>query len=106
MSDDRIDFGPLDPQRDELRYQRLVRGVLARTRRPGLLDTVTRSGGRALALAAGLAMLAWVPVLARGQAPQATQAPSRDSGTALADLAAHGNAAAAASWFVSGGANE
>ncbi|MEW6433947.1 MAG: hypothetical protein AB1730_20800 [Myxococcota bacterium] len=105
MSDDRIDFGPLDPKQDELRYERLVRGVMARARRPGLGDTVSRFGVRALAVAAGLALLAWVPVLARGEAPEPTQASS-DPVTVLADLAAQGNAAAAASWFVSGGANE
>lgn len=107
MSDDRIDFGPLDPKQDELRYERLVRGVMARTKRPGLGDTVSRFGVRALAVAAGLALLAWVPVLARGEEPAtATQPTSSDPAAVMADLAAQGNASAAASWFVSGGVNE
>lgn len=102
MSDDRIDFGPLDPKQDELRYERLVRGVMARTKRPGLSDAVSKYGVRALALAAGLALLAWLPVLARDDAEETT--PSRDAVTQFADLVAQGNASAAASWYVSGGA--
>lgn len=101
MSDDRIDFGPLDPKQDELRFERMVRGVMARTKRPGLDATVTKYGVRALALAAGLALLAWVPVLARDDVEDTT--PSRDAVTQFADLVAQGNASAAASWYVSGG---
>lgn len=101
MSDDRIDFGPLDPKQDALRFERMVRGVMARTKRPGFSDTVTRYGVRALALAAGLALLAWLPVLAGDDAEETT---SRDAVTQLADLAAQGNASAAASWYLSGGA--
>lgn len=102
MSDDRIDFGPLDPTQDELRFERMVRGVMARTKRPTLSDAVSRYGLRALALAAGLALLAWLPVLARDDAEE--PAPSRDAVAQLADLVAQGNASAAASWYSSGGA--
>lgn len=101
MSDDRIDFGPLDPKQDELRFERMVRGVMVRTKRPGLEDTVTKYGVRALALAAGLALLAWLPVLARDDAEETT---ARDAVTQFADLVAQGNASAATSWYVSGGA--
>jgi hypothetical protein len=100
---DRIDFSPLDVTQDELRYQRLVRGVMARTRR-SVSAQVARVGPRVLAVAAGLAVLAWVPVLLRKDAPVTSPqaVASVDPASALADLAARGSASDAARWFVSG----
>lgn len=101
MDDERIDFSPLDPAADRLRFERLVRGVMAKARPPGLFDGVARYGRRALLVAAGLALLAWVPTLG-----QADDAPAADAVTQFADLVAQGNARAAAAWYVEGGADE
>jgi hypothetical protein len=68
MNDDRIDLSPLDPTRDELRWERMVRSVAARGRASRslpeavLLDLVRRARP-ALAAAAVLALCAWLPSL-------------------------------------------
>lgn len=100
MDDERIDLSPLDVTKDQLRYERLVRGVLSRTQR-SVADDLARAGVRALAVAAVLAVLAWVPALLRRD--DAARPSGEDHVVTLADFAAKDNAVAAASWFASGG---
>jgi hypothetical protein len=64
MDDERIDFSALDPKRDSRRFERMVEAVLFAARpsgRPPIMDQLVRSGRTALALAALLAVTAWLP---------------------------------------------
>jgi hypothetical protein len=61
--DEKIDLSPLDPSRDRVRWERMVRSVAAQAApHPVLLDLL-RLARPALAIAAALAILAWVPAL-------------------------------------------
>ncbi len=68
MNDEKLDLTPLDPASDPRRWERLVRQVAARgadgaaRRRPGALATQLATWLRpALACAAAVALVAWVP---------------------------------------------
>ena len=63
--DDKLDLSALDPTRDALRFERMVRAVAAKAmaQRQDPLDLAVRWWRPALALAAGLALLAWAPSL-------------------------------------------
>jgi hypothetical protein len=65
--DDRIDFSPLDPTRDEMRFERLVRTMAsqaaARYRHLTTWTFVIRWWRTALILAATSTLFAWVPSL-------------------------------------------
>jgi hypothetical protein len=72
MTERPIDLGPLDPSRDAARWERMVRGVAARAaegaarRRPAPLLVQLAAWVRpALACAAAVALLAWVPAWLR-----------------------------------------
>ena len=65
---EKLDLGLLDPARQELRWERMVRSVAARgaagaaRRRPGFLSAQLAAWLRpALACAAAAALVAWVP---------------------------------------------
>jgi len=67
---DRIDLSPLDPSRDRVRWERIVRGVAARgaaaRRRPNpVLAQVVAWWRPAMALAFAAALLAWAPAVLR-----------------------------------------
>lgn len=100
MDDDRIDFSSLDPSRDALKWERLVRGVAARAlaaRPPTVLDGVSRWARPALAMAAGLALLAWLPALSARPSPTPARTPAgRDAVASMADWAVRGDPTAAA----------
>jgi|WetSurMetagenome_2_1015567.scaffolds.fasta_scaffold606810_2 hypothetical protein len=64
MDDERIDFSPLDPSQDELRWARLVNDVAARAvaerrARLSVAGQLVRWARPGLALAAGLCLLTW-----------------------------------------------
>jgi hypothetical protein len=66
MSDpEKIDFGPLDPTKDEQRWQRLVAETTSRVRSqrgrraPTVSGQLVAWGGPALSLAAALALVVW-----------------------------------------------
>jgi hypothetical protein len=94
MTDPKLDLTALDPSRDQVRWDRLVRSVAARgaeaaaRRRPGWLALQLSAWVRpALACAAGAALLAWVPTWLRPAPAESTaSAPARTE--ALADRAA------------------
>src|SRR5712692_134036 len=79
MDDDRIDFSTLDPKRDAARFQRMVDSILAGARSPVsaalfLVHELVSGGRTAVAIAALLALTAWLPTLIRndsnwGQSP-------------------------------------
>ena len=86
MENEPIDFSPLDPSRDQVRWERMVRAVAARgraVRRPPIL----RYARPALAVAAIVALAVWAPLLIRR--PGAEVATS-DPATSLADWARSG----------------
>ncbi len=88
--DERLDLGVLDPTRDEARFERLVRSTVAaavaRRRRSAEL-VVVRWWRPALALAASLALAAWLPVLLGAGRNEAAPAARDDSAAALLTLA-------------------
>jgi len=70
MDDDRLDLSSLDPKRNPARFERMVKAVVAgvRPRDPPvhpLLLSLLGLGRTAVALAALLAAVAWVPALWR-----------------------------------------
>jgi hypothetical protein len=102
MDPERIDLSALDPSRDELRWERLVHGVTTRTkRRLGLREGLLSVSRPALAVAAAVAALSWVPsILARG-APSDTEESRESDVMVLEDLAVRGAASTAADWYLS-----
>jgi hypothetical protein len=88
MEDERIDFSPLDPSRDRVRWERMVRSVAARGR-AARRTPILRWARPALAAAAIAAAAAWAPLLVRGGGGGATVAAS-DPATSLADWARSG----------------
>jgi hypothetical protein len=99
-----IDFSALDPRRDELRFERLVRETTKRAlsrREPTLVDVVPRMARPLLALAAGLAVLAWVPRLTAHEATGEPTATARTPSEALADWALTGEAPSGQELFAS-----
>src|ERR1700737_1855085 len=69
MDDERIDFSALDPQRNPIRFERMVQTVVAGAQSPTpvpLVHQLARSGSAALAVAALLAVIAWLPNLISG----------------------------------------
>jgi hypothetical protein len=97
MTDPKLDLTALDPSRDQVRWDRLVRSVAARgaeaaaRRRPGWLALELSAWVRpALACAAGVALLVWVPTWLRAPpAPvPATSAATADRAALLAAWAA------------------
>jgi hypothetical protein len=79
MDDDRIDFSALDPKRDTARFKRMVDSIVAGARSPVsaalfLVHELVSWGRPAVAIAALLALTAWLPTLVRngsnwGQSP-------------------------------------
>ncbi len=78
MDDDRIDFSALDPKRDPIRFKRMVEMTLAGIRSsasgaPGLVHQLDVWGRTAVAAAALLALVAWLPALFEdGRSPSAS----------------------------------
>jgi len=71
MDDRRIDLSSLDPGRDPERLERMVRAVLDRAAEPPahpFASTLVARGRLAVAAAAAVAVLAWVPALVRDRA--------------------------------------
>jgi hypothetical protein len=108
MNDPKLDLGPLDPARDQVRWERLVRSVAARgaagadRRRPGRLALQLAAWLRpALACAAALAVVAWVPAwLHRGGPPTAAAtAPTADRASRLAAWATSDEAGGAGAFL-------
>jgi hypothetical protein len=96
MTDRKIDLSPLDPSRDPLRWERMVRSVAARGAeaaargRPATLALQLVAWARpAMAAAAALALAVWVPAWLRAGPTATTTPPSTTTpaGTA-ADTAA------------------
>jgi hypothetical protein len=82
MDNERIDFSPLDPSRDELRWSRTIdslvaRAVSERRARLSVERQLLRWARPVLAMAAGLCIAAWTAGLIAGdrQAQVATVAP-------------------------------
>ena len=75
MDDERIDFSPLDPKRDEVRWGRIVTSLAAqavaeRRQRLSVQWQMARWARPVLAVAAGLCLLAWAGRwLGNGRAP-------------------------------------
>lgn len=95
----KLDLSALDPTRDALRFERMVRSVAAkaaeeRARKADPWSLAVRFWRPALALAAGLALLAWVPSLV-GSGATADQAAT-DPGTTLLSWASGEGPASAA----------
>ncbi|HTT71252.1 MAG TPA: hypothetical protein VMG32_08500 [Anaeromyxobacteraceae bacterium] len=70
MDDDRLDLSALDPKRDPDRFERMVKAVVAgvrprEARVHPLLLSLLGFGRMAVACAALLAAVAWVPALVR-----------------------------------------
>lgn len=68
MDDDRIDFSALDPKREPMRFERMVQLTLAGLRlsgagSAGLVRQVAIWGRAAMADAALVAVVAWLPAL-------------------------------------------
>lgn len=79
MKGDRIDFSPLDPSRDQDRWNDLLasvarRAVQARRRRLTVAVQLLTWSRPMLAAAAGLALVSWIGAMASGtgQAPTTT----------------------------------
>jgi hypothetical protein len=95
MNDPRIDLSSLDPAKDPLRWERMIRSVAVRgaagasRRRPGWLAVQLAAWVRpALACAAALALVAWVPTwLGHGTRAPADPSAGRDRAAALVDWA-------------------
>jgi hypothetical protein len=101
MDPDRIDFSALDPARDELRWERRVRTVVARAATRPVERTALRFARPLLAVAAALALLAWAPSLfGTGALP----AQAGDAAVSLSQWAAQGEVPAGADvWTTFGG---
>ncbi|MBI5548949.1 MAG: hypothetical protein HY901_34130 [Deltaproteobacteria bacterium] len=101
-SDDRkLDLSALDPTGDELRFERLVRAVAARSaqrRRPNAFSFTLRWWRPALALAAVLTIGVWTPALLRSKASSSTSAfaEPRDPAAKLMSWASSGGPSSAA----------
>ena len=82
MDDERIDFSPLDPSRDELRWTRMVSGIAAhaaaeRRARLSVQWQLARWARPVLAVAAGLCLLSWAGGwLGHRQVPATAEAPT------------------------------
>lgn len=90
--DDKLDLSALDPTRDALRFERMVRAVAAKAaqqRRPAdPFGEVLRWWRPALALAASLALVLWAPSLLGASSTststaQSAAAANSDPGTTL-----------------------
>ncbi len=92
MNDDetKLDLSALDPTRDQLRFERLVRDVSGRAVR-SRRDPLWTVGKASLALAAGLALAAWAPQLLA-----TTSESASDPGAALLTWHTEGGPASAA----------
>lgn len=88
--DDKIDLAPLDPSRDRLRWERLIVGLAKRVtairRAPTIGELVSAWARPALAIAAALALVAWVGGAVWPRTAQASEDTSAT--TALAEWAA------------------
>jgi hypothetical protein len=100
-TDRKLDLGPLDPSRDPVRWERLVRSVAARgaegaaRRRPGALALQLAAWARpALAFAAAVALAVWIPAWLR-------PAPGAPAAATPATPAATDGAARLAAWAAS-----
>ena len=81
MDNDRIDFSALDPKRNSRRFEKMVETVIAgaRPHEPGispLIRELVAWGRGAVALAALLAVTAWLPALIRDSFRAAESAPA------------------------------
>lgn len=92
--DDKIDFSPLDPARDALRFERMVRATAARAREaaakslePTVVSQLAAWARPALALAAAAALLLWLPSVF-GSKPGATPGTNPTAAKTAADPAA------------------
>ena len=104
MDDDRIDLSPLDPSRDQLRWERMVRAVAARGRASrslpeAVLRDLVRLARPVLAVAAALALVAWLPSLV-GSPRAEVKATDPTLAAAWADSASE-----AAQLFAAGGSD-
>jgi hypothetical protein len=87
--DERLDLTALDPTRDRVRFETLVRSTvtaaMARRRRSATTEAL-RWWRPALALAASLALAAWLPVLFGTSGDDPTTATRGDPAIALLTL--------------------
>lgn len=95
MNDGPIDLSPLDPSRDRLRWERVIRATAARAMRPRpnlVLADLSSRARPLLAMAAALALLAWLPaLLGRGSgAATGAGAAARDPALSLSTWASTG----------------
>lgn len=90
---DRIDFRALDPSTDAARWESMIQATLARSRPLAtvhpLFTSIASRGRVALALAAALAAIAWLPSLLRTNEPAG--GASTDAATQLATWASRGD---------------
>lgn len=100
MNDGPIDLSPLDPSRDRLRWERMIRATAARATRPRpnpVLADLSSWARPLLAMAAALALLAWLPaLLGRGAGTTAAAAAARDPALSLSTWASTGELPATA----------
>ena len=83
--DEKLDLSALDPTKDALRFERMVRSVAAKAveQRVSPLGVAVRWWGPALALAAGLALAAWIPSMLGSSASSTSSQTSSDPGATL-----------------------
>ncbi len=107
---DKIDFSPLDPSREPAHWESLVQATLAQARpmaavHPLFASLASRSGRVALALAAAVALMAWLPSMLQASAEPATEsARQSDAATQLATWASRGEVPADENIFATFGA--
>ncbi len=105
---DRIDFSPLDPSQQPARWETLIQATLARTRPMAtvhpLFSSLAARGRIALALAASLALVAWLPSLFAARDSGQVAAQKTDAATQLAVWASRGGIPAGVNVFDTFGA--
>jgi hypothetical protein len=91
--DERLDLSPLDPTRDELRFERMVRSIASRAAAGRAADTgtvIVRWWRVALAVAASLAIAAWAPWLVSGSRSADAAVTQHDPAESLLEWARTG----------------
>jgi len=93
MKGDKIDFSPLDPSRDQGRWNDMVasvarRALQARRRRLTIAAQLLEWSRPMLAAAAGLALVSWIGAMASGTRQEANATAAPHPAMTLAEWAA------------------